>query len=328
MFLHDRAFNARSTEHLAHRWTGARRLIMDNAEACTVHPSPTEPILAKPNEPAHIPRARSHFLELPRELRDHIYSFLGTRKDILLAEYTQESRVWEVHISHYPAEHALLLVSQQISSEFTAYAYRLFSASKLLVSTNAMTSAIPEQIKSRRVRHLLSRVPNVVLRAMADSKWWVSYSQAQWPHHLLDQIWPLLGICTSIEFISQLVGGYIFIPSNLRQNPSKASITLRDFFEYQIPQALFLPSKPHVIKTLVLEQGPFESAFSERDPSRLQNDFRSILNAGGAKFPETWDWFDSCMRTLDPLLCRSRLSRSLERYHSRAVVYRVVEEIA
>jgi hypothetical protein len=300
---------------------------MDNAEACAVCPSAIEPIFATPEQPARTIQARSHFLELPCELRDHIYSLLDTRNNILLAEYTQESRVWEVHISQYPNEHAPLLISQQISSEYTAFAYRLFSASRLLVSTNAMTSAIPEQIKSRRVRHLLSRVPHILLRAMADSKWWVSYSQAEWPHHLVGQIMPLLGTCTSIEFISQLVGGYIFIPSNLRQNPTKPSITLRNFFEYQIPPAILFKSEPRVIKTLVLEQGPFESFFGEQDPCRLQNDFKSIMNTSGAKFPEACHWFGNCTRPLDPLLCRSRLSKGLEKYCFRAVVYRVEEEI-
>jgi hypothetical protein len=278
---------------------------------------------------------RCRLLELPRELRDQIYSFLVEREKTLLAEHIQESRVWEVHISHYPNEHALLYVTHQISSEYSSFANRLFSTSKLLVSTNALTSDLPSVIKTRRVRYLLSHVPSIVLRAMADSKWWVSYSHAEWPRHFVEQMWPLLSACTSIELISQLVGNYIFIPRDWRQDIYETSSTLRNFFAYKIPSALLhhsslgnrdvIPST--LVKTLVLEPAPFEPSYGNQNPHVLRGAFRDIMNAGGAEFPETSTWFGNYTQILDPLLCQSRLSPNLLRYRYRAAVYRVVEEM-
>jgi hypothetical protein len=312
------------------------RLTMEMADVPVAYPINVSAIHSLDARSANSQAAkRSRLLELPRELRDHIYSFLAERGNTLIAAHVQESRVWEVHISHYPNAHALLLVSHQVSSEYISSAHRLLSNSKLLVSTNALTSDLPCAIKTGRVRSLLSHVQHIVLRAMADSKWWVSYSRAEWRSHFVDQIWPLLGACTSIELISQLVGKYVFIPRHWRQNLSETSSTLRGFFAYKIPPALSLHSNlgsrrvtpSTLVKTLVLELAPFEPLHGNQDPHALRSAFRDIMTAGGADFPDTPAWFGDCTTTLDPLLCQSRLSESLLRYQYRAAVYSVVEEM-
>jgi hypothetical protein len=287
---------------------------------------------------------RAYLLELPRELRDYIYSFLPVAQNALIAERSHASCVWEVRVSAYPNENAPLFINRQMSSEYSAFINRLFAKCKLLFSTNALTSPPPWEIKHRRIRALLTRIRYVVFRGLADWKWWVSYSQASWPHTVFDRFWPHLLSCTTIEFACQLVGRSVFIPNGLliggflgaaRKNAS-------EFFEYKVPRDFLhaqhcyhqteskptpgIPEALRVKKTLVLEPGPFEPMIGEEDPSHRQAVFRDVMNSAGARFPVTDDWYAQSIQTLDPLICQSHLSTSLERYNYRAAVYSVEEQ--
>lgn len=294
-------------------------------------------------------KPRSFILELPLELRENIYDFLIT-DNALITSFSNPPCLWELRCSHYP-DPTPLHINRQITTEYTPFIRRLFNKSKLLVSTNALTSPLPPQFVSPRALEFYKRVPYVVVQTLSDSKWWISFMRAPWPLHFVQQLLPFLCNCSTLELICRLVGDYMFFPQSHLQNFAVSAENLRSFSQYQVPKhhpvsqniTWMLGREVTVVKTLILEPRPFERIHGDI-PGIIQlvgmgsHDavFRSIVNSGGARFSEDPDWFQKAERELEPLLAqRSRAFGPKLRWAderesdivSRAAVYSLTERM-
>ncbi|TID20987.1 hypothetical protein E2P81_ATG05615 [Venturia nashicola] len=277
-----------------------------------------------------------YLLQLPQELRDHIYSYT-VETNRVIHEYTKESpRLWEIRVSHLPTTPQLLYVSNLISADYRHFCLDVFSKAKLLVSTNALTSALPVQLSTGRAKSLLHLCPNLIIQASADWKWWVGFTSANFPLMLEEELLPKTPPKKSIELICRLVGRSIFVPGHLGSPRTEAN--LRSFLEHTISLPLSATAtRPRLTKTLILENEPLSDIFGAGAASGLPG-FRDHLNQCGAQLPEMDEWKDICEVELEPILqwtlappaAGTPLSDSGQRFvkgERRAVVWRIVETL-
>jgi hypothetical protein len=284
-----------------------------------------------------------YLLQLPQELRDLIYSFTVSENKLIL-EYNKEvPRLWELRVSHLPDSTNLLHVSSQVSADYKQFCLDTFSKSKILISTNALTSALPTQFSEGRPRALLELVPNLIIQASADWKWWIGFTSASFPLALEEELLPNFSPRSSIELICRLVGRSIFIPGHL--GSSRTEGNLRSFFSHKIPlprisSLFYSPSGIlkglKITKTLILEREPLSDIFGAGAATGLPG-FREHLNKCGATFPETDKWTKICEVELEPILqwtlappgMSTPLSDAGHRFvrgEARATVCQVLEE--
>lgn len=248
-----------------------------------------------------------YLLQLPQELRDHIYSYTVITNKVI-HEYTKElPRLWELRISHLPTTPQLLYVSTLISADYKQFCLDTFFKAKILISTNALTSALPIQLSTGRAKSLLDLCPNLIIQASADWKWWVGFTSASFPLMLEEELLPKLPPKTSIELICRLVGRSIFVPDHLGSPRTEAN--LRSFFEHTVPLPTNSSSsttkaearKSKITKTLILEHEPLSDIFGAGAASGLPG-FRDHLNRCGAQLPENDGWNEECEIDLEPIL--------------------------
>jgi hypothetical protein len=240
-----------------------------------------------------------YLLQLPQELRDLIYSFTVSENTMIL-EYNKElPRLWEIRVSHLPTSANLLYVGTQISADYKQFCLDTFSKSKILISTNALTSALPTQLSQGKPRALLELVPNLVIQASADWKWWIGFTSASFPLVLEEGLLPKLSPRTSIELVCRLVGRSIFIPAHLGSPRTEGN--LRSFFSHKVPLSASSTGTPVITKTLILEREPLSDIFGAGAATGLPG-FRDHLNICGANYPETHGWARECEVELEPIL--------------------------
>lgn len=243
-----------------------------------------------------------YLFQLPQELRDQIYSYtIETNK--VINEYTRElPRLWEIRVSHFPTTPQLLYVSSLISADYKHFCLDVFSKAKILISTNALTSALPAQLSTGRSKSLLDLCPNLIIQASADWKWWVGFTTASFPLMLEEDLLRKLPPRNSIQLICRLVGRSIFVPGHLGSPRTEAN--LRSFFEHTIPLPLPCPDTatgPRITKTVILENEPLSDIFGAGAASGLPG-FRDHLNQCGAQLPEMDGWKETCKVDLEPIL--------------------------
>lgn len=275
-----------------------------------------------------------YLLQLPQELRDQIYSYsIETNKVIL--EYTKElPRLWEIRVSHLPTTPQLLRVSTLVSADYRQFCLDTFSKAKILISTNALTSALPIQLSTGGVKSLLELCSNLTIQASADWKWWVGFTSASFPLMLEEELLPRLPPKKSIELVCRLVGRSIFVSGHLGSPRTEAN--LRSFFEHTVPLPPAIATRPRITKTLILESEPLSDIFGPGAASGLSG-FRDHLNQCGAQLPSTDGWKDVCDSVLEPILqwtlappaANTPLSDSGQRFvkgEERATVWSTVEK--
>ncbi|QDS71965.1 hypothetical protein FKW77_001176 [Venturia effusa] len=243
-----------------------------------------------------------YLLQLPLELRDQIYSYTIKTNEVI-HEYTNDvPRLWELRISHLPTTPQLLHVSTLISADYKHFCIKTFSKAKILISTNALTSALPNHLSTGRAKSFLDQCPNLIIQASADWKWWLGFTSASFPLMLEEELLPKLPSKTSIELICRLVGRSVFVPGHLGSPRTEAN--LRSFFQHTVPVPILSCStsaRPKITKTLILESEPLSDIFGAGAASGLPG-FRDHLNRCGAQLPEGDGWKDECETDLEPIL--------------------------
>ncbi|KAE9987465.1 hypothetical protein EG327_003822 [Venturia inaequalis] len=275
-----------------------------------------------------------YLLQLPQELRDQIYSYTIENNKVV-HEYTKDlPRLWEIRVSHFPTTPQLLYVSTLISTDYKHFCLDIFSKAKILISTNALTSALPAHLSIGRAKSLLDLCPNLIIQASADWKWWVGFTSATFPLMLENDLLPNLPPKTSIKLICRLVGRSIFVPGHL--GSPRTEENLRSFFEHTLPLPLCaITPRPKITKTLILETEPLSDIFGAGAASGLPG-FRDHLNQCGARLPGADGWMDACGVDLEPILqwtlappaASTPLSDSGQRFmkgDQRAVMWSVFE---
>jgi hypothetical protein len=240
-----------------------------------------------------------YLLQLPQELRDLVYSFTVSGNTSILEYNNELPRLWELRVSHLPTSANLLYVSTHISADYKQFCLNIFSKSKILISTNALTSVLPTQFLQGRPRAILELVPNLVIQASTDWKWWIGFTSASFPLELEEGLLLKLSPRTSIELVCRLVGRSIFIPSHL--GSSRTEGNLRSFFMHKVPLSASPIRTPTITKKLILEREPLSDIFGAGAATGLLG-FRDHLNICGANFPETNEWARECEVELEPIL--------------------------
>jgi hypothetical protein len=146
-------------------------------------------------------------------------------------------------------------------------------------------------------------VPNLIIQASADWKWWVGFTSA--PFSLTPQgelIWTL-SPKKSIELVCRFIARTTFIPGHL--GSARAEANIRSFFEHDIllhtpyPTAVNLETK--ITKKLILEREPLSVVFGIGAATGLSG-FRDHLNRCGANFPDIDEWMNESEMALEPIL--------------------------